>query len=92
MLKLCFFFQNAPFLKKKMLFENIANNSKKCIFKLEANTAYNLTSSSGADPGSDRYRRRSVIHSELQMLLRELKLKTTNNVTKCLGLGSRDEQ
>ena len=29
------------------------------------------------DPGSDGFRRRSVIHSELQMLLLELKLKTS---------------
>ena len=38
------------------------------------------------DPGSDRFRRRSVIHSELQMLLIELELKTSNNVTKCSGV------
>ena len=51
--------------------------------------AYNVISGSGAprtDPGLDRFRRRSVIHSELQMLLLELQLKTSNNVTKCLGV------
>ena len=48
---------------------------------------YNVTSGSGApqDPGS-------VIHSELQMLLIELKLKTSNNVTKCLGLEMKNDQ
>ena len=33
-----------------------------------------------------------VIHSELQMLLIELKLKTSNNVTKCLGLEMNNDQ
>lgn len=44
------------------------------------------------DQGSDRFRRRSVIHSELQMLLLELKLKTSNNVTKCLGVETNNDQ
>ena len=44
------------------------------------------------DPGSDRFRRLSVIHSELQMLLLELKLKTSNNVTKCLGVEMNNDQ
>ena len=39
------------------------------------------------DPCSDRFRRRAVIHNELQMLLLEHKPKTSNNV-----LGSRDEK
>ena len=34
----------------------------------------------------------SVIHSELQMPLIELKLKTSNNVTKCLGLEMDNNQ
>ena len=73
-----------------MLFEKIENNSKKYIFSLEPV----VTFGSGAppDPGSERFRRRSVIHSELEMLLLESKRETSNNVTKCLGLGSRDEQ
>ena len=42
------------------------------------------------DPGSDRFRRRSVIHSELQILLFEQKqLKTSNKRHQVLG--SRDE-
>ena len=33
-----------------------------------------------------------VIHSELQMLLRELKLKTSINVAKCLGVEMNNDQ
>ena len=44
------------------------------------------------DPGSHRFRRCWVIHSELQMLLLELKLKTSNNVTKCLGVEVNNNQ
>ena len=44
------------------------------------------------DPGSKRFRRRSMIHCELQMLLLELKLKTSNNVTKCLGVEMNNDQ
>ena len=60
--------------------------------------AYNVTSGSGAPQTraqigrSDRFRRRSVIHSELQMLLLELNLETSNNVTKCLGVDMNNDQ
>ena len=56
--------------------------------------AYNVTSGSSAtpDPGSDHFRRHSVIYSELQMLLLELKLKTSNNITKCLGVEMNNDQ
>ena len=57
--------------------------------------AYNVTSGSGApqiraQTVSDVAQ--PVIHSELQMLLLELKLKTSNNVTKCFGVETSNDK
>ena len=44
------------------------------------------------NPGSDRFKRRSVIHSDLKILLLAPKLKTSNNVTKCLRVEMNNDK
>ena len=81
-----------------MLIKNLKTNSENCarivncytteVHGQQCDFRFRCT----PDPGSVRFRRRSVIHSELQMLLLELKLKTSNNVTNCLGVEMNNDQ
>ena len=78
---IAFFWRN--YGKIMLFFPNYAPFLKLCSLKKMQISPKNTT-----DPGSDRFRRRAVIHSELKMLLLEVKI----NVTKCLGVEMNIDQ